>query len=109
MCKRRSKLPPPPSAVPDGFSIQIGGENLRVIVLPAEVASILQRLTTAEFEVLGLLLDGMSNSRIAERRRTRLRTASNQVSSVLRKLEVTSRHELVLKVRGALPVPRRKA
>ena len=53
-----------------------------------------ERLTAAECGVLELLLEGNTNSRIAQSRGTTLRTVSKQVDAVYKKLEVHSRTEL---------------
>lgn len=53
-----------------------------------------ERLTPAECGVLELLLEGNTNSRIAQSRGTTLRTVSKQVDAVYKKLEVHSRLEL---------------
>ncbi len=53
-----------------------------------------ERLTPAECGVLELLLQGNTNSRIAQSRGTTLRTVSKQVDAVYKKLEVHSRGEL---------------
>lgn len=52
-------------------------------------------LTPAEREVVSLLLTGASNAAIAKARRVSVRTIANQVASVLKKLKVDSRTELI--------------
>jgi DNA-binding CsgD family transcriptional regulator len=59
--------------------------------LPAHLA---QSLTRAEKEVALLVLEGASNAEISRRRGRSLNTVINQVSSIYRKLGVTSRQEL---------------
>jgi DNA-binding CsgD family transcriptional regulator len=51
-------------------------------------------LTKAEREVAGLVVVGLSNEAIAQRRKVSLRTIAKQVSSIYRKLAVRSRREL---------------
>lgn len=51
-------------------------------------------LTASERAVGQLLLEGLSDAAIAARRGTSVRTVSKQVSSVYRKLGVSSRREL---------------
>jgi DNA-binding NarL/FixJ family response regulator len=53
-----------------------------------------ERLTDAERGVLALLLAGDSNSTIAARRGTSVRTVANQVASIFKKLGICSRGEL---------------
>lgn len=52
-------------------------------------------LSPAEAEVARLVFDGQSNREIAETRGTSERTVANQLRSIYRKLEVSSREELV--------------
>lgn len=61
-------------------------------------------LSRAEAEVLELLLTGLSNAEIAERRSRSPRTVANQVASLFAKLEVRGRAELFAR----LAAPRRK-
>ncbi len=58
-------------------------------------------LTRREREVLGLLSQGLSNWEIARRLEVSVKTARNHVSSVLGKLEVSTRTEAALKAREA--------
>lgn len=51
-------------------------------------------LTKAEEEVARYVLEGLSNKQIALRRGTCERTVANQLSSLYRKLRVSSRAEL---------------
>ena len=52
-------------------------------------------LTEAEFEVAVFVLAGRTNAEIARTRQVSLRTVANQVASLFRKLQVSSRGELV--------------
>ena len=52
-------------------------------------------LSPAESEVARYLLEGRSNAEIASQRGSSARTVANQVSSLFRKLGVSSRLELV--------------
>jgi DNA-binding NarL/FixJ family response regulator len=55
----------------------------------------LERLSPAEREVAQLVVSGRSNEQIAEQRGTSIYTVGNQVCSILRKLGVASRFELI--------------
>lgn len=62
----------------------------------------LANLSPAEVEVCQLMLNGLSHSRIAARRQTRVRTTANQVSAVFRKMNVSGRLELMVKLTHAV-------
>jgi DNA-binding CsgD family transcriptional regulator len=72
------------------------GKVLFVHPLPAAVK--IEGLTTAEEEVLLLLLDGHDNATIARIRGTAPRTTANQVASIFKKVGVASRAELAAKI-----------
>jgi len=59
---------------------------------------VLAALTPAEREVVLCVADGLSNAQIALCRRTSPRTIANQIAGVFRKLKVTGRLELVLRM-----------
>jgi len=80
-------------------SFQLGGLDFVVLsapLTPPEKAT----LTKAEREVMELVVAGLSNSEIAERRRTSVHTVSNQLAAVFRKLGVGSRVELAAHCNG---------
>lgn len=81
------------------FQLQLGNEELMVLSVSC-VASRLDGLTPAEREVAALMLEGLSNRAIAKRRGASGRTVANQISSIFRKLGVTSRSELSALVHG---------
>ncbi|MCA9613033.1 MAG: helix-turn-helix transcriptional regulator [Sandaracinus sp.] len=56
------------------------------------------QLTEAEWEVARLAADGLSNAAIADRRGTTVRTVSKQLDSAYRKLGVSSRRELAVRL-----------
>jgi DNA-binding CsgD family transcriptional regulator len=65
--------------------------------LRSDVVSAPKRaLTPAECDVAGLVVEGLTNRRIAEIRGTTENTVASQVASVLRKLGVSSRATLAL-------------
>ncbi len=57
-------------------------------------APCLDKLTRREQEIAQLVATGMSNPVIAERLVVSRRTVEHHVASILRKLEISSRHEL---------------
>lgn len=64
-------------------------------------------LSSAEAEVVGLIIDGLSNNEIAESRRVKAETIKAQVASILRKTETRNRTELVRQaLRVELPIIR---
>lgn len=90
--KRRLPAKPPPSLV--AYELE-PGKVLFVHSIPRPTAV---GLTPAEEEVLALLLDGYDNASIAAARKTTPRTTANQVASIFRKLGVSSRTELAVKI-----------
>jgi len=93
-------LVPPPGW--DVEIIEIDGEVLAVLRWqlgePREVGTV--KLSRAEKEVLAGICEGRSDSAIAAARATSIRTVHNQVAALRRKFGVTSRYELVAKLRG---------
>lgn len=61
-------------------------------------------LTRAELAIVELALGGASNRKIAELRGTSTRTVANQLSTVFRKLRITSRPELFLRCAGSVTI-----
>jgi DNA-binding CsgD family transcriptional regulator len=61
-------------------------------------------LTLAESDVVALLSSGSSNREIAAHRGTSVRTVSNQLAAIFKKLGLSSRNELVELAAG---LPRR--
>jgi DNA-binding NarL/FixJ family response regulator len=80
----------------------LGGEELLILSFPVGEFSIPDSLSEAEREVLHLLLEGASHAEIARARQTAVRTVCNQVASIYRKTQVSSRMELALKLRKPL-------
>jgi DNA-binding CsgD family transcriptional regulator len=54
-----------------------------------------RQLSPAEYNVTGLMLEGLSYREIAVMRKTSTRTIANQISSVFRRLSVSGRGELI--------------
>jgi DNA-binding NarL/FixJ family response regulator len=81
----------------------LGPDDFAIIPVAGDPAPCLAALSEAETRVLAELATGRSNREIAISRGTSLRTITNQVSAVFRKLGVRSRSELVLLLSGAKP------
>ena len=65
--------------------------------------SLAYRLTQAEQSVTGYLVDGLSNSEIADERGTTIETVKTQISHIMQKAKSRSRVELVRRVLKTLP------
>ena len=85
---------PPTGLTAQLFDLQ--GLELAILEWPAPLvrSKTEQRLTPAERDVAGLVLEGLTNRVIAERRGRSARTVANQLASIYAKLEVGSRAEL---------------
>jgi len=83
---------------PKGLSTTFSGARGAVVILCFELPKGEISLTDAEREVALLLLAGLSNAQIAERRHAAVRTVCNQVQGLYRKLGVSSRSELAAKL-----------
>lgn len=92
---------PLPERPPSGLRLSrlaVGTAEVVVLSYPVAAQAELSRLTTAESEIVSLLVRGCSNAEIAAHRGTTVRTVSKQVDSVYKKLGVHSRAELALAV-----------
>lgn len=74
----------------------VGDAEFAAVVLEGEPSGALATLSRAERVVLAEVVAGRSNREIARERGTSLRTVTNQVSAIFRKLDVRSRAELAL-------------
>ena len=80
------------SSADECWIVEAGGERYAVFVSPSAID--LSRLTAAEGQVARLVMEGLSNREIAQRRGSSLRTIVNQLAGIYRKLGVGSRREL---------------
>jgi DNA-binding NarL/FixJ family response regulator len=71
------------------------GLPVRVISIARPDLYLIGRLPGAELDIVKCLLEGHSHACIARRRGTSQRTIANQIASVFRRLNVSSRAELV--------------
>jgi DNA-binding NarL/FixJ family response regulator len=87
----------------EAFSFSIETDEYVVLTFhPAESAGTLRAhegLTDSEKDVVELVVQGWSNSRIAAERGTSPRTIANQLGAAYRKLGVQSRRELIARSR----------
>lgn len=84
-------------AAPEGLEgLELDEEGgMAMLTFPIDEQDPLRTLTSAERSVLAGIFAGKANADIARDRGVALRTVANQVASLFRKLEVTSRAELV--------------
>ncbi len=82
--------------------ISLAGEELLVGGYPLIDQDCVGKLTEAERAVLVHLVSGSTNVDIAKRRDTSDRTVANQVQSIFRKLQVTSRSELAVRLQSTV-------
>ena len=77
--------------------LKIGGQKLVVVSFPIDAQNDARwaSLTEAEREVVELVLAGKTNAAIATTRRTSARTVANQIASILKKLGMKSRREVL--------------
>jgi DNA-binding CsgD family transcriptional regulator len=83
----------------------LDGEEYLVLSTPLRNSADLADLTAAERAVLALAVRGATNVEIARARRCSARTVANQVGSILRKLGVGSRYELVARLGQPAELP----
>lgn len=85
---------------PSGVQIEYLGPDLALLSFPIGEAELPDGLTVAEQEVALLVYAGSTNKQIAEARGVSPKTIGNQLEAIYRKLDVKSRAELVLRLRG---------
>lgn len=78
--------------------IEVGGAQLRVVAMPRPDGALTPLLPAAQLAVARLLVEGASYEDIAARRRTSPRTVANQVAAAFRRLRVSGRSELLLRL-----------
>lgn len=88
-------------AVADGDTVLSGGVGRGVLADAAtpRPAAVFPHLSEREREVLDLVARGLGNAAIAQRLHLSLKTVQNHVSSILGKLQVSSRAEAVARAR----------
>jgi DNA-binding CsgD family transcriptional regulator len=89
------------TSTPVLFELIWNGERLRVLPVPrAPAPPIAWRLTDAELDVLIRVAYGMTNAQIARTRGTAATTVASQVSTIMHKLGVSSRAQLLALIFG---------
>ena len=85
--------------LPQGAWAEAFGDDLALLAFPLPEADLPDALTIAEQEVALQVYAGASHREIAETRGVSVKTIGNQIESIYRKLGVSSRVELVLRLR----------
>ena len=88
----------PAIALPDGARVTHLGPDLAGIDFPIPGATLPAALTDAEQEVALLVFEGATDEQIAAERGASVKTVGNQLGSIFRKLGVSSRAQLVLRL-----------
>ncbi|HEX7600545.1 MAG TPA: helix-turn-helix transcriptional regulator [Polyangiaceae bacterium] len=104
--ERRCAPEPPALGLPPALrasELRVGDEAYVVLSYSLAEPSVPTSLSKAEREVASALVEGESYAQIATRRGTASRTVANQVASIFRKLGVSSRLELAVRLQGASP------
>lgn len=86
--------------LPDGARVEHLDDGLALLSFPLPQAQVPDALTPAEQDVALRVYAGASNAAIARERGVSTKTIINQLETIYRKLNVCSRIELVLLLRG---------
>jgi DNA-binding CsgD family transcriptional regulator len=89
--------------LPEGATLDMLTPDLALITVPLADAQLPAALTDAEQDIALRVYLGHSNQEIAQQRQTSEFTIGNQLEAIYRKLRVSSRTELVLRLRGGRP------
>jgi DNA-binding CsgD family transcriptional regulator len=100
---RKGSLGAPRPSTTDAARFRLGEVECGYLVIRSQDPHIVG-LTQAESGVVALVSSGCSNREIAARRGTSVRTVSNQLAAIFKKLGLSSRNELVELAAG---LPRR--
>lgn len=90
---------PPPRGLTAKRMTLLGDEHI-VLSFPLDAPKVPSTLTKAERAVALLVLEGKSDAEIAAARGVSKRTVANQIGSIFRKLDVSSRVELAARLGG---------
>lgn len=86
---------PESDAGPRVSRMRVGGEDILVLSVPLPQLHYPEATTSAEQEIIGAVLQGLSVKEIAERRSASLRTVTTQLGAIFRKAGVNSQAELI--------------
>ncbi len=75
--------------------MRVGGEDILVLSVPLPKLRYPEGTTSAEHEIIDLVLQGLTPKEIAEERRASLRTVTTQLGTIFRKARVNSQAELI--------------
>jgi DNA-binding CsgD family transcriptional regulator len=75
--------------------MRVGGEDIIVLSVPLPKLRYPEGTTTAEHEIIDLVLRGLTAKEIAEQRGASLRTVTTQLGTIFRKAGVNSQAELI--------------
>lgn len=90
--------------LPEGAVMERLDEGLALLSVPLPEATLPDALTQAEADIALRVFEGASNRDIARARGVSDKTIANQLEVIFDKLQVSSRAELVLLLKGR-PVP----
>lgn len=91
---------------PAFLRLQVDGQEVYLIRLPRST-EVRTHLTPTERKIVALVSRGHSNAEIASMRGRSVRTVETQLSSIYRKLGISSRAELIrLSQKSGFPTPR---
>jgi DNA-binding NarL/FixJ family response regulator len=93
-CSETATIP-----LPEGASVRRLGTDLVLIELDVVEPRIPEELSEAERDIALRVFDGATNQQIATARRVNVKTVGKQLEAIYRKLDVSCRVELVLRLR----------
>ena len=97
---------PPAEVEEDGPRVsrmRVGGEDIIVLSVPLPKLQYPEGTTTAEHEIIDLVLRGLTAKEIAEQRGASLRTVTTQLGAIFRKAGVNSQAELIAMMTEGAP------
>jgi DNA-binding CsgD family transcriptional regulator len=83
--------------------MRVGGEEIIVLSVPLPQLEYPEGTTTAEHEIIDLVLKGLTAKEIAEERGASLRTVTTQLGAIFRKANVNSQAELIARMTSRGP------